>query len=138
MEGPERARFTLVFDGGSRGNPGQAYGSFRLQRQGAAPSSPRRLRFGRGTNNEAEYRTLIQGLRALLDECRNAGLDPRQVRLDIRGDSLLVIRQVEGAWKVRDPRMRELCEEARELLVRFGTTHLAHQARSRSVAALGH
>ncbi len=130
--------YALAFDGGSRGNPGPAYGSFRIQRKGARAAITRRMRFGHGTNNEAEYWALLAGLRALLSQLRAAKIDPRQVRLVVRGDSQLVIRQLQGEWKAKDPRMRELRDLASQLLEPFDEVHLAHQDRARSVAMFGH
>jgi ribonuclease HI len=134
----QKADYTLVFDGGSRGNPGTTYGSFRLQRSGQRPSAARRLAFGRGTNNEAEYQALIAGAQSLLDSLSAEHLDPRTVRLEVLGDSLLVLRQLDGSWKAREPRMRVLRDEARRLLDRFASVRLTHQDRGRSLAVLGH
>lgn len=133
-----RTSYTLVFDGGSRGNPGPMYGSFRIQKTGGRVLLGSRLALGRGTNNEAEYRALIAGLEALLAELERSGLEPRGVRLEVRGDSLLVLQQLAGAWKAREPRMLSLRNRAQELLSRFGDVRLRHQDRALSVAALGH
>jgi ribonuclease HI len=130
--------YILVFDGGSRGNPGAAYGSFRLHRRGARPGLPTRLRFGRGTNNEAEYWSLIAGLESLLVVLSETGISPQEVRLEVRGDSQLVIRQVEGSWKAKEKRMRQLRDRTLNLLRRFAAVSLIHQDRARSLAVLGH
>ena len=132
------AEFSLIFDGGSRGNPGEAYGSFRLQRPGEKIPPAERLRFGHGTNNEAEYLALIAGLQRLHRELRQSGLEPNAVRLKVSGDSRLVINQVNGAWKIRNPRMRELHKQARRLLDPLGEVQLRHHPRRVSVRALGH
>lgn len=134
----QRSTYVLVFDGGSRGNPGRSYGSFRMERRGGPRSRPVRLDFGSGTNNQAEYQALIAGLHALLDHLRADGVVSQQVQLEVRGDSLLVLRQVEGVWKTKEPRLRPLRDEAAELLGRFGRVELRHQPRRRSVAILGH
>ena len=58
--GPE---LTIVFDGGSLGNPGKGYGSYRLRPPGGEWEAAVRLDFGGGvTNNEAEYRSLLGAL----------------------------------------------------------------------------
>jgi len=132
------AEFSLIFDGGSRGNPREAYGSFRLQRPGEKPPPAERLRFGQGTSNEAEYRALIAGLQRLHQELRRSGLEPTAVRLKVSGDSRLVINQVQGTWKTRNPRMRSLHRQARRLLDPLGEVHLRHHPRRVSVRALGH
>ena len=132
------ADFSLIFDGGSRGNPGEAYGSFRLQRPGEKLPPAERLRFGHGTSNEAEYQALIAGLRRLHQELRRSGLEPTAVRLKVSGDSRLVINQVQGTWKTRNPRMRALHRQARRLLDPLGEVQLRHHPRRVSVRALGH
>lgn len=135
-----RDTIRLSFDGGSRGNPGLAYGSFRVVGKGAAAGLDvtRRLEFRRGTNNEAEYWTLLAGLRWVLEESARRGLQPRTIELQVVGDSLLVIRQLEGKWKARDSRMRESRDEAEEMISRFGKVHLRHRPRRGSVAEFGH
>jgi ribonuclease HI len=133
-----RPRYTLVFDGGSIGNPGKAYGSYRLQRSGDRPQPVARLSFGRGTNNEAEYRALIAGLQGLQAVLASAALRAADVSLEVRGDSRLVLEQLRGTWKVKNPRMAALHREARALLDLFGDVRLAHQERRHSVRVLGH
>jgi len=114
------------------------YGSFRIQSAGSSSVIHARLAFGRGTNNEAEYRALIAALEALLADLERRGSDPAEVHLDVRGDSLLVLRQLSGAWKAQEPRMAALRDRARRLLERFGDVRLRHQERARTVAVLGH
>jgi ribonuclease HI len=138
MSATGRAEAALLFDGGSLGNPGQAYGSFRLQLPGGRLSPPRRLRFGHGTNNEAEYLALIAGLERLHRELRSAGVDPGGLRLTVSGDSRLVVNQVKGAWKVRNTRLKELHAHARRLLAPIGEVELRQHPRRVSVRALGH
>jgi ribonuclease HI len=130
----------LTFDGGSRGNPGPAYGSFRVRGAGAAEGLQvlRRLRFSHGTNNEAEYWSLIEGLKWTLDEAGRERVKAARLELDVQGDSLLVIRQLQGEWKARDLRMRALRDQALALLAGFATVHLKHRPRARSVAEFGH
>jgi ribonuclease HI len=96
------------------------------------------LHFSRGTSNEAEYWTLLEGLRWTLGEARRKRLSAKDLDLSIQGDSLLVIRQLEGAWKARDARMRGLRDEAHKMLGRFQDVRLKHRPRERSVAEFGH
>jgi probable phosphoglycerate mutase len=130
--------YILVFDGGSIGNPGQAYGSVRLNRPGERAGTPRRFDFGRGTNNEAEYRALIEGFKALLETLEAESVNPASVALEVRGDSRLVINQLEGKWKIKSPSMRQLHDEAYELSLRFDSVAYVHQGRSDTIRALGH
>jgi ribonuclease HI len=129
--------FVLVFDGGSRGNPGPSYGSYIIQGS-EGKTKPIRLRFGRGTNNEAEYRTLIAGIEAVLSMMDQLGIDPGETELEIRGDSQLVINQLSGQWKAKDARMRALRDQSRRLLEPFGSVQYRQHPRARSVALFGH
>ncbi len=133
-------RLTLTFDGGSRGNPGPAYGSYLLQSRDPRMEPRRlvRLDFGRGTSNEAEYWTLLAGLRDVHRALQRHSVPLGELELMVVGDSQLVLRQVAGEWKLKDARMRDLCGEARELLEPLGRVVLRHQPRSRTVRQLGH
>jgi ribonuclease HI len=133
-----RDRYVLIFDGGSIGTPGAAYGSFRLQRSGSPPLPVQRLRFGRGTNNEAEYKALLGGLEELRRVLAGEGHRPADVEIEVRGDSRLVLEQLRGAWRVKNQRLAGLHRQADELLEGFGRVRLVHQDRSRSVRILGH
>jgi len=128
----------IVFDGGSRGNPGQGYGSYVMRWPGEQQQIVR-LRFGnRVTNNEAEYDTLIAALEAVLKRLRDGGADPKTARLEVRGDSQLVINQVKGEWQCKDSRMAARRDRARALLQQLGGWQLIHHDRSHSVEQLGH
>jgi ribonuclease HI len=98
----------------------------------------RRLRFRDGTNNEAEYWSLLEGLRWTLHEIGHSRLKAEELELHVLGDSLLVIRQLQGEWKAREARMRRLRDEAARLLSRFGKVRLEHRPRAKSVAEFGH
>jgi ribonuclease HI len=131
--------YLIVFDGGSRGNPGQGYGSYALTRVQDGARRLERLEFGGGyTNNEAEYDTLIAALQDLVQRIEEAGRQPREFSLEIRGDSALVIHQIQGRWKAKEARMAERRDRARELLRRFGSADLKAQPRAESVRILGH
>jgi ribonuclease HI len=128
----------IIFDGGSRGNPGQGYGSYALRWPGMAQQIVQ-LRFGdRVTNNEAEYDTLIAAIEAVTKRLQDAGALLNTAHLDIRGDSLLVVNQVLGVWECKDARMQVRCDRVRELLQGFGSWQLSHHDRENSVRTLGH
>lgn len=131
--------YVIVFDGGSRGNPGPGYGSYALLRPPDEKKTVVRLDFDRDmTNNEAEYETLIAALGGLVERIEAAGRSSREFSVEIRGDSKLVLSQVEGTWKAKDDRMRALRNRARNLLARFDAHRLVHQDREESVRILGH
>jgi ribonuclease HI len=127
--------YAIVFDGGSLGNPGRGYGTYRLRVAGRPWEAPVRCDYdGRMTNNEAEYRTLIAALEALLQRSGR----PEDDAVEVLGDSQLVLRQLAGAYKVRAANLRPYYGRARELLDRFGASRLTWHPRADSVALLGH
>jgi ribonuclease HI len=132
------ADITLVFDGGSLGNPGKGYGSFVYH--GAIESvSPIRLEYpGQTTNNEAEYATMLNGLRTIIQDLERDGRDPSTVTINVLSDSKLVVEQVSGRWKVRHAPLRPFVTDAQHLLARFAGWRLHWQPRRESVRLLGH
>jgi ribonuclease HI len=120
----------IYCDGGSRGNPGPAaIGAVVLD---PTTDPPTRLAsvsecIGVATNNVAEYQALIAGLEAA------QAFPSRAVR--VRADSLLVIRQVQGAWKVKQAHLRPLVLRAQELLRAYEEVDLGHVPREENVDA---
>jgi ribonuclease HI len=117
-------------DGGARGNPGPAaIGAVVLDPATDPPAVVWSVGevIGVATNNVAEYRALIAGLRAARD------LGARSV--DVRADSQLVIRQLEGAYRVKNAGLIPLHEEARDLLRQFDDVSLLHVRREENTAA---
>ncbi|MFF5261010.1 bifunctional RNase H/acid phosphatase [Actinomadura viridis] len=102
-------RLVVEADGGSRGNPGPAgYGALVRDALTGEVLAEVAEAIGHATNNVAEYRGLIAGLRAA------AALDPA-ARAEVRMDSKLVVEQMSGRWKIKHPDMIPLALEAREL-----------------------
>jgi ribonuclease HI len=129
------ADYTIVFDGGSLGNPGLGYGSYEISGPEGSTTA-RKLEFGDDmTNNQAEFHALIAGLQTLLE---TAGQDPQNLSLAVRGDSQLVIRGLKGEWKIKHPGLQPLFNQARNLLSDFGRVDLAWHPRAKSVRTFGH
>ena len=132
------ATYRVVFDGGSLGNPGRGYGSFAITGPAGYAVLQRLSYDDRGdrvTNNEAEYLTLIAALERLVGDLGERG---RQARVDVLGDSQLVLSQLRGAWKVRKEELKPLHYRASVLLDRFGRFDLTWQPRAKTVKVLGH
>jgi ribonuclease HI len=128
----------LIFDGGSKGNPGIGYGSYALRWPGQ-PQQIVQLQFGDGvTNNEAEYDTLAAALEAVLKRLRDLKADAGTAKVEVRGDSQLVINQVLGVWKCNDDRMRQRRDRVRTLLREFGAWEILYHPRENNVRILGH
>ncbi|MGW6479042.1 bifunctional RNase H/acid phosphatase [Streptomyces sp. NPDC055059] len=102
--------FIVEADGGSRGNPGPAgYGSVVIDAATGETLAEAAEYIGIATNNVAEYRGLVAGLRAA------HALDP-QASVHVRMDSKLVVEQMSGRWKIKHPDMRPLAAEAAAVL----------------------
>jgi ribonuclease HI len=117
-------------DGGSRGNPGPAaIGAVVLDVTLDPPAVLTSISecIGVATNNVAEYKAVIAALRAARE------YEPR--RLQVRADSQLVIRQLEGRYRVKNEGLRPLYEEARLLLGQFDEVDLLHVRREQNVDA---
>lgn len=105
-------RVVVEADGGARGNPGPAgYGALVLDADSQAVLAERRDAIGVASNNVAEYRGLIAGLRA--------AVELGAIEVEVRMDSQLVIEQMAGRWQVKHPAMKPLHAEASELAGRF-------------------
>ena len=109
-------------DGASRGNPGQAaIGAVIKDEQGRLITSISR-RIGRATNNQAEYRAVITALEEAVR------LGSRQV--DIRLDSELVVKQINGEYRVKKATLKPLYQQVKQLLgllEGFTITHIPRQ-----------
>ncbi len=121
MGNPTEHYWHLFTDGASKGNPGEAGAGWVLidPTQGR---SIRRSRFlGTTTNNEAEYRALLLGLQEA------ASL--KVPRLRIFMDSELLVRQLNGSYRVRNPRLAVLFRAVQELLKGFSDYVIMHIPR---------
>ncbi len=138
MAEPSPVLIHIVFDGGSLGNPGRGYGSYQIT---VGESQPRivRLQFGDPiTNNEAEYLALIHALEDAAATVKAQNVDPKAARVEVRGDSQLVLKQTTGEWKAHFPHLQALRDRARRLVNAFGSVALTWHPRSQSVRVLGH
>ncbi|MEU8968774.1 bifunctional RNase H/acid phosphatase [Streptomyces monashensis] len=101
--------FIVEADGGSRGNPGPAgYGAVVSDAATGETLAEEAEFLGVVTNNVAEYRGLLAGLRAA------HALDPT-ARVHVRMDSKLVVEQMSGRWKIKHPDMKPLATQARSV-----------------------
>ena len=111
-------------DGASRGNPGpSSFGVVLFDADGRQVHSVSQA-LGRATNNQAEYRGAIAALEAAL------GLGAREVEL--RMDSELVVRQLSGRYKVRNPGLIPLHNRIRYLRKLFDSVSIVHVPRAQN------
>jgi ribonuclease HI len=119
-------KLVVNVDGGARGNPGPAAIGAVVQRGGEVLEE-RGERIGETTNNVAEYRALLLGIEMA------AALGATEVELV--GDSELIVRQVEGKYKVKDATMRELHAEVKRALEPFEIWSIRHVRREQNAEA---
>jgi ribonuclease HI len=125
-----RPELLIYADGGARGNPGPAaIGAVVLD---PSTDPPARLAtvsesIGVATNNVAEYRALIAALEAA------RSFPARRAR--IRLDSQLLVRQLEGRYRVKQAHLRPYFERARELLADYESVDIAHVRREENTEA---
>lgn len=120
--------FVVEADGGSRGNPGPAgYGAVVSDAATGETLAEAAEYIGVATNNVAEYRGLIAGLRAAAE----LGATDVQVRMD----SKLVVEQMSGRWKIKHPAMQPLAAEAAQLVREIGSVRFEWVPRLRNSRA---
>ncbi len=124
-----RARLVVEADGGSRGNPGPAgYGALVRDAVTGRILTEMAEALGRTTNNVAEYRGLIAGLRA-------AARVSTAASVEVRMDSKLVVEQMSGRWKIKHPDMIPLAREARDVAAGFSSVRYTWVPRARNTRA---
>lgn len=121
------SRLTVNVDGGARGNPGPAAIGVVVRDADGGVIEERGERIGRATNNVAEYRALLLGIE--IAAAHGAG------HLDLVGDSELIVRQVEGRYKVKDATMRELHAKVKQALAGFDSWTIRHVRRESNAEA---
>ena len=114
--------WTAWIDGGSRGNPGEAGYGARLQSADGEVVEELFGYLGEATNNVAEYSALI----ALLEHAVARGID----HLTILSDSQLLVRQLQGTYRVKNPALQDLHRRALALLARIDRHTLRHIPRA--------
>jgi ribonuclease HI len=94
----------LFTDGGARGNPGPAAAAFVLEAEDGTVLEARGTAIGVATNNVAEYRALVDGLR----RASELGVSD----LEVVSDSELIVKQMRGEYRVKNEALRLLHREA--------------------------
>jgi probable phosphoglycerate mutase len=97
----------LSTDGGARGNPGPAAYAYVLEADDGTVLAAHGVAIGVATNNVAEYRALVEGLRKAVE----VGVD----ELEVVSDSELLVHQMRGEWKVKNEALKLLWVDAQEL-----------------------
>tara|TARA_B100000745_G_scaffold79005_1_gene48431 strand:+ start:13359 stop:13763 length:405 start_codon:yes stop_codon:yes gene_type:complete len=121
-------KIIVYTDGGSRNNPGEA-GIGVIAYAGDDKLFELSEYLGIQTNNYAEYMGVIRALECLMQR----GLHKSSI--EIRMDSKLVVEQVQGNWKVKEPSLRPLVARARELASQYEDITFVHIPREKNTEA---
>jgi len=119
-------RPTLRTDGGARGNPGPAGAGFVVEVDDQVVCGAGKY-IGEATNNVAEYEALVWGLENV------AALGYSEV--SVRADSELVVKQIQGVYRVKDKKLQPLFLKAIGLLRSFSAFDIAHVRRAENALA---
>jgi len=111
-------------DGAARGNPGPAAYGVVIGTTGGERLATLAKRLGQTTNNFAEYHALLAALEYTLQH--------RHLRLKVYSDSELLVRQMEGVYKVKSPDLKPLHERARALVAQLEAFTIQHVPRERN------
>jgi ribonuclease HI len=117
----------LEFDGGSRGNPGPAGIGVVVRAADGTPLVTLGRYIGKATNNVAEYTALI----TVMEKAKELGAK----RVKIHGDSELIVRQMNGAYRVKHPDLIPLHRRAKELFDDFESATIDHNYREKNTLA---
>jgi ribonuclease HI len=112
------ATHVLRTDGGARGNPGPAGSGFVLEGPSGTVERSGGRYIGETTNNQAEYDALIWGLETALQHGVQA--------IEVRADSELVVKQVNGHYRVKNAGLVPLHRKACALLSQFASAKVVH------------
>ncbi len=117
----------LFTDGGSRGNPGPAGAGFVISSVASGPILSRGIFLGPTTNNVAEYTAVREGLAAAKE------MQAQSVRLF--SDSQLLVRQLNGQYRVKSENLKGLYADCMELLASFSSWQVTHVYREKNTEA---
>ena len=120
-------KLTVNVDGGARGNPGPAAIGVVVRNEDGAVVEAVGETIGRQTNNVAEYQALLRGLE--LASAHGATV------VEVVGDSELVVRQIEGRYKVKNADLKPLHAKAKEMLAEFDNWEIRHVKRAQNADA---
>ncbi len=117
-------RFRAAIDGGSRGNPGPAAWGVAVLNDDGESTEGHSGAIGRATNNVAEYHGLLEALK--LADRKGAE------EVEILADSELIVRQIQGRYRVRHPDLKRLFDDATRLIGRFKSFRIRHVRREQN------
>ena len=121
-----RAKPAIVahIDGASRGNPGPAAYGVVIEAAGGGRLATLARCLGQATNNFAEYQALLAALEYALQH--------KHLRVKAFSDSELMVRQMQGAYKVKSPDLKPLYDRARDMVAQLESFTIQHVPREQN------
>jgi len=126
-------KFTIHGDGGSRGNPGPSGAGAVIRDETGSTVAVVSKFLGIQTNNFAEYEAMISAFDELLSRIPSA--KRKEVEVLVKMDSMLVVRQMEGAWKIKHPNLKPQYAKLKERVSEFGKVTFMHVYREENADA---
>lgn len=120
-------RYTIFSDGASRGNPGEAGIGIVIYNENQEKVMEVAEYIGIETNNVAEYTALIRGL----EEASKLGV----TEVEVFADSELMVKQMKGVYKVKNPGLQTLFQQAKKLTQNFNLFEITHVRREKNKEA---
>lgn len=124
---PATRSLILHIDGASRGNPGPAGIGVVLWDEAGSIREEHQAYIGKATNNVAEYEALLFGLR----KAKELGY----AAVKVFSDSQLLVRQIQGEYRVKNSRLRQFYEQVQHLTRSFDTFEIDHVGREMNARA---
>lgn len=129
----DMSKYIICADGGARGNPGDAAIGVVIEEEGGVLKKEYSEYLGRATNNEAEYRAAIFGLKKLKQLIGGEKL--KGAKVEVQVDSELLERQVNGHYKIIEPELQKLFVELWNLKLDFPNLKFKHVLRGKNRGA---
>ena len=119
--------FNLYTDGGARGNPGPAATGVVIMNSRSKVLASKSKYLGRATNNQAEYQALIQGLEEIIKLAKKS-----KVAVKAHLDSELIVKQMNGEYRVKDAGLKLLFAKANKLADLLSSVQFIHVTRDKN------
>lgn len=117
----------IYIDGAAKGNPGEAGIGVVIKREDGTNWKEIKRYIGHATNNVAEYQGLLLGLK----EAGTLSIS----HVTVYSDSQLLVRQIQGTYRVKDPKLKQLFQASEELLRQFSSFDIIHVPREQNKEA---
>lgn len=130
---PETGHITAFIDGGARGNPGRAAIGVVLEYDSSKKKYGERI--GEATNNVAEYTALVFSLKKIKQLFGKE--KAKELKIEIKSDSELLVKQMNGIYKIEEPALRDLFVDIWNLRLDFKNVSFAHVPREKNREADG-